>query len=50
MYELYEEAHTPWEWHKEIFKRAHELGLLCFSSPFDETAVDFLEAFNVPAY
>ncbi len=50
MYELYEQAHTPWEWHKEIFKRAHELGLLCFSSPFDETAVDFLEELDCPCY
>lgn len=50
MYELYEQAHTPWEWHKEIFKRAHELGLLCFSSPFDETAVDFLEKLDCPCY
>ena len=50
MYELYEQAHTPWEWHKEIFKRADELGLLCFSSPFDETAVDFLEDLNCPCY
>ena len=50
MYELYEQAHTPWEWHKEIFKRADELGLLCFSSPFDETAVDFLEELNCPCY
>jgi len=50
IYELYEQAHTPWEWHKEIFKRARELGLLCFSSPFDETAVDFLEALDCPCY
>lgn len=50
LYELYEEAHTPWEWHGPIMKRANELGLLCFSSPFDETAVDFLESLNVPAY
>lgn len=50
LYELYEEAHTPWEWHKEIFDYANSLGMLAFSSPFDETAVDFLEELNVPAY
>ena len=50
LYELYKEAYTPWEWHKPIMKRANELGMLCFSSPFDETAVDFLEDLNVPAY
>ena len=50
LYELYEEAHTPWEWHKEIFELARSLGMEAFSSPFDETAVDFLEDLNVPAY
>ena len=50
LYELYKIAHTPWDWHEPIMKRAKELGLLCFSSPFDETAVDFLEDLNVPAY
>ncbi|HEV8082823.1 MAG TPA: pseudaminic acid synthase [Chitinophagaceae bacterium] len=50
LYELYEEAHTPWEWHQELFARATKRGLLCFSTPFDETAVDFLETLNVPAY
>src|SRR3990167_8267502 len=41
LYDLYEEAHTPWEWHAPIMQRAKELGLICFSTPFDETAVDF---------
>lgn len=50
LYELYQEAYTPWEWHAELFKVAEEEGLVCFSSPFDKTAVDFLETLNVPAY
>ena len=50
LYELYEQAHTPWEWHKPIMERANELGMICFSTPFDDTAVDFLEDLNVPAY
>ncbi len=50
LYELYQEAHTPWEWHKPLFDYAKELGILCFSTPFDETAVDFLETLNVPFY
>jgi pseudaminic acid synthase len=50
LYDLYEEAHTPWEWHKPIFDRAHELGLIAFSTPFDATAVDFLESLDVPCY
>ena len=50
LYELYEEAHTPWEWHEPIMKRVSELGMLCFSTPFDDTAVDFLEDLNVPVY
>lgn len=50
LYELYQEAHTPWEWHKALFDRAKEKGIICFSTPFDETAVDFLETLNVPAY
>ena len=50
LYELYEEAHTPWDWHRPIMQRAAHHNLHCFSSPFDETAVDFLEALGVPAY
>ncbi|MCP1715122.1 N-acetylneuraminate synthase [Methanocalculus alkaliphilus] len=50
LYDLYKQAYTPWEWHEPIMKRAEELGLICFSTPFDETAVDFLESLNVPAY
>jgi len=50
LYELYEEAHTPWEWHRPIFDLARELGILAFSSPFDPTAVEFLEDLEVPAY
>lgn len=50
LYKLYQEAYTPWEWHKELFKVAKEEGLICFSSPFDKTAVDFLERLDVPAY
>lgn len=50
LYELYGEAYTPWEWHKRLFEVAEEEGLVCFSSPFDFTAVDFLEDLNVPAY
>lgn len=50
LYDLYAEAHTPWDWHKPIMERAHSLGLHCFSSPFDDTAVDFLESLDVPAY
>lgn len=48
LYELYEEAHTPWEWHDAIFAAAKDHGLACFSTPFDATAVDFLERFNPP--
>ena len=47
---LYKEAFTPWEWHEELFRVAKEEGFVCFSSPFDFTAVDFLEQFNVPIY
>nr|WP_298096657.1 pseudaminic acid synthase [uncultured Shinella sp.] len=50
LYSLYKEAHTPWEWHKPIFDRARQHGMLCFSSAFDETSVDFLETLDVPAY
>ena len=49
-YDLYKEAYTPWEWHEELFKVAKEEGLVCFSSPFDPTAVEFLEKLNSPAY
>jgi N-acetylneuraminate synthase len=50
LHDLYKLAYTPWEWHAPIMKRAAERGLVCFSSPFDETAVDFLESLKVPAY
>ncbi len=50
LYSLYAEASTPWEWHKPIMQRARERGIACFSSPFDESAVDFLETLDVPAY
>jgi pseudaminic acid synthase len=50
LYELYQEACTPWDWHEELFQCAKEEGLICFSSPFDKSAVDFLEELDVPAY
>lgn len=50
LYDLYERATTPWEWHKQLFDVAKEEGLVCFSSPFDKSAVDFLEQFEVPIY
>lgn len=50
LHELYKQAYTPWDWHEPIFEHANKLGLIAFSSPFDETAVDFLETLDVPAY
>lgn len=50
LYDLYNEAYTPWEWHEELMDYAQELNIICFSSPFDNTAVDLLENLNVPAY
>ena len=50
LYDLYKEAYTPWEWHKELFDVAKDEGLICFSSPFDKTAVDLLEDLEAPAY
>ncbi len=50
LYELYEKAYTPWEWQETIFQKAKELGIIAFSSPFDETAVDFLESIHCPIY
>lgn len=50
LYDLYQEAHTPWQWHQAIFERCHQRGLIAFSSPFDPSAVDFLESLHVPCY
>ncbi|GAB3725122.1 pseudaminic acid synthase [Flavobacterium koreense] len=50
LHTLYQEAYTPWEWHEQIYRVAKEEGLICFSSPFDKTAVDLLESLNSPAY
>ncbi len=50
LYQLYSEAYTPWDWHKPIFDRARELGMVAFSTPFDETSVEFLEGLDVPCY
>ena len=50
LFQLYKSSYTPWEWHEELFNLAKEEGLVCFSSPFDKTAVDFLEKLNTPAY
>jgi len=50
LYQLYQLAHTPWEWHEPIFDRCREKGMICFSTPFDDTAVDFLEGLDVPCY
>lgn len=50
LYELYNEAHTPWEWHEALFKCAKDNGIICFSTPFDDTAVDFLEKLGAPAH
>ncbi|MEY3501425.1 MAG: pseudaminic acid synthase [Bacteroidota bacterium] len=50
LHSLYQDAYTPWEWHEKLFKVAKDEGLVCFSSPFDKSAVDFLETLNVPAY
>ncbi|GAO30428.1 pseudaminic acid synthase [Geofilum rubicundum] len=50
LYDLYNEAYTPWDWHQRLFDVAREEGLICFSTPFDKTSVDFLEQFNPPAY
>ncbi len=50
LFDLYKKAYTPWEWHAPIMKRAQELGMVCFGTPFHETAVDFLESLGAPAY
>ena len=50
LYDLYSEAYTPFEWHKELFSYANKIGVTLFSSPFDETAVDLLDSLGVPAF
>src|SRR3954471_17990259 len=50
LYELYQKAHTPWDWHRPIFERCHARGMIGFSSPFDASAVEFLEGLDVPCY
>ena len=50
LYDLYKKNYTPWEWHEKIFNKAKKCGIICFSSPFDETAVDFLESLKCPLY
>lgn len=50
LYELYQEAHTPWEWHEQLFRCARDNNIICFSTPFDDTAVDFLEKLGAPAH
>ncbi|MBJ2126450.1 pseudaminic acid synthase [Flavobacterium sp. IB48] len=50
LHDLYKEAYTPWEWHKTIFEEAEKEGLICFSSPFDKSSIEFLESLNTPAY
>ncbi|HRO70913.1 MAG TPA: N-acetylneuraminate synthase family protein, partial [Chitinophagaceae bacterium] len=50
LYDLYQEAYTPWEWHQQLFDAARDAGLVCFSSPFDPSSVELLEGLNAPAY
>ena len=50
LYNLYKKAHTPWSWHKKLFKEAEKYGLIYFSTPFDESAIKFLKKFNLPMY
>src|SRR6201998_4036120 len=50
LYELYQEAHTPWDWHERLFEHARNIGIIAFSTPFDATAVDLLEGLQAPVY